>query len=803
MLLGMGLFVRLAMRKAKPLLIVIVCLLILPSCFLSVALGASDDSSAEWPMFRQNPSRNGTTTTDSQANSAQLLWKYPTSASVWSSPAVADGVVIVGCKDCHIYCLNASSGEQIWNFPTGHEVNSSPAISNGFVYVGCDDGWVYCLNVTSGMPPWISWVGGYVRSSPAVVDGYVYIGSGLHNFYCLNASTGDVVWAFPTQYLVDSSPAVLDGVVYVSTDDFHLYALNASTGQQLWRQYTGGNLNSPCVSGGYIYIGAYDGWVSCLNASTGAVLWRNHTEDTVGSSAAVAYGRVYIGSEDGSLYCLNATNGEKLWQVPTGYWVWSSPTVANGNVFVSSQDYNIYCIDAFTGAVKWRYETGSMVDSSPSIVDDVLYVGSHDQHVYALRLSNSTTETVEAAASTPWTTLLFDALMIAAWTTVLALIIRHLYTSRKNKKTQTNPDPNQPWLLKHINTLCAMLILSFAVVFFLSLSGGPLWAADEKTYSQMAYHMVRSGDYFLPWAFGEPAIWIGKPPLLMWLMSFSYQILGVTNFASRVWMPLFGVASLVAVYFLGKKLYNAEVGVLSVLVLGTFSVFFGFATHAMTDMPLVFFMLASVYFLLLSQEKQPTRNAVLSGVFFGLALMTKQLEALLIPLILVVYFLLTRRSVRFLFTKRFALSWGVAAAIFLPWVLYMNQRFKDFWDCYFTYANVSRLVSPLEGHTGDFFFYFHYLLVNEPVWAVLLPFAAALCIYNIAVKRSKADTLILCWMIIVLALFTFAQTKIYWYILPATPAFALAIANLLYQTAAKLLHNRKPKISFRRCKPQL
>jgi hypothetical protein len=41
-------------------------------------------------------------------------------------------------------------------------------------------------------------------------------------------------------------------------------------------------------------------------------------------------------------------------------------------------------------------------------------------------------------------------------------------------------------------------------------------------------------------------------------------------------------------------------------------------------------------------------------------------------------------------------------------------------------------------------------------------------------------------MTIVLVLFTLIQTKLEWYILPAFPAFAIAISSLLYQTAKKI-----------------
>jgi 4-amino-4-deoxy-L-arabinose transferase-like glycosyltransferase len=308
--------------------------------------------------------------------------------------------------------------------------------------------------------------------------------------------------------------------------------------------------------------------------------------------------------------------------------------------------------------------------------------------------------------------------------------------------------------------------------------------------------MVRNGDYLTPWAFGGVTFWIAKPPLYMWLMALSYQIFGVSNFASRISSPIFGTLCLVLVFYLGKKLYNSYVGFLSAIVLGTFTTFYTFARHAMTDVPFVFFILASIYFLLVSEKKEKAnRYAALSGLFFGLALMTKQIEALLIPLIVFFFLLVTKRSIRFLFTKRFTLFWGIGLLVFAPWLIYMSLRFgSNFAQCFFIYSGITRTVSPIEGHNGGYLFYFSYLVNNENLlWVILLPFAAGLCAFNSAIKRSRADILILVWMLIVLVLFTFAQTKLAWYILPAFPAFAIAISSFLYQLSKKIPLKRKSK----------
>jgi eukaryotic-like serine/threonine-protein kinase len=783
-----------AMRKPKWLLIILISLFLIQSGFFSAVTAAG--ANGEWTAFRHDASHSGIAASNSSANSANLLWSFPTSGQILSSPAVADGVVVFGSKDCYIYCVNASSGRLLWSFRAGHEVNSSPAIYNGKVYVGCSDGWVYCMNISSGTPVWGMEAGGQVWSSPAVVDDRVYIGSGLHGIYCYNASDGAVLWVYPTTHGVFSSPAVADGTVYVACNDFHLYALNANTGQLIWRQHTGSNINSPCISNGYIFIGAYDGWITCVNASSGAGVWRYQTEDTIESTPTVVYGRVYFGSNDGRVYCLNASDGQKLWETKTGYWVWSSTTVANGNVFVGSQDYHLYCLDAFDGSEKWSFQAENIINSSPSLAYDNLFFGSHDYHLYALRLSNSTVETAKSSLPILWSTVVFDVLFCFAWALVLFVMVRHIYFARKNRQNPQTADGNteKDWLSTHANKICVVVLVVFSVAFLLSLGGAPLWAADEKTYSQLAYHMIKSGDYFMPWANGQPSIWVGKPPLLMWLMSVSYQIFGVNNFSTRIWAPLFGVLSLLVVFFLGKKLYNRKVGLLSMVILGTSTTFYAHSTHAMTDIPLVFFMLASIYYFVLSEEKteQATWYSLLSGVLFGLALMTKQLEALLIPAIIIFYLLFTRR-IRRLPAKRLVLSLGVAAAIFVPYVIYMAQISKEFLEYFFVYSNVNRIVNPIEGHGASYLYYFNYLLTKETFWMALLPFAAAFCLYNILTKRSKADIMIFVWMIIVLGIFTVAQTKLHWYILPAMPAFALAISSLLIQLATKMQLRFKPQ----------
>jgi 4-amino-4-deoxy-L-arabinose transferase-like glycosyltransferase len=111
-------------------------------------------------------------------------------------------------------------------------------------------------------------------------------------------------------------------------------------------------------------------------------------------------------------------------------------------------------------------------------------------------------------------------------------------------------------------------------------------------------------------------------------MALSFQLFGISNFSLRLPSAIFGSLCLVMVFFLGKKLYSRPVGLISAFVLGTFVTFFTFSQRAMTDLPFVFFMLTSLYFMLVSVERKNSyRFMALSGLLFGCAFLTKQLAA--------------------------------------------------------------------------------------------------------------------------------------------------------------------------------
>jgi eukaryotic-like serine/threonine-protein kinase len=102
----------------------------------------------------------------------------------YSSPAFAQGRIVLGGRDKMVHCINAITGKAVWTFTTRARVESSPAVAGGRVYVGSNDGRFYVLDLAKGTKLWEFNAGGAVSASPAIASGRIVIGDQNGKLYC-------------------------------------------------------------------------------------------------------------------------------------------------------------------------------------------------------------------------------------------------------------------------------------------------------------------------------------------------------------------------------------------------------------------------------------------------------------------------------------------------------------------------------------------------------------------------------------------------------------------------------------------
>ncbi|RMD58729.1 MAG: phospholipid carrier-dependent glycosyltransferase, partial [Nitrospirae bacterium] len=105
------------------------------------------------------------------------------------------------------------------------------------------------------------------------------------------------------------------------------------------------------------------------------------------------------------------------------------------------------------------------------------------------------------------------------------------------------------------------------LLLFFNLGSRGLWTVEGR-WAEVAREMLHTGDFFHPQINGEP--YFDKPLLTYWLIVLiSYFTNQLNEWVVRMPSALSGMLSLFCVRYLGRRLYNKEVGDLAGWILLT------------------------------------------------------------------------------------------------------------------------------------------------------------------------------------------------------------------------------------------
>ena len=127
-----------------------------------------------------------------------------------SSPAVVDGTVYVGCRDAHVYALDAATGRKKWDYPTSKSwVNGTPAVRDGrstsarrtarasWRSTRAPAGWRFNFDAKS-----------YVFSSAALAGELAYFGSHNGKLYAVDAQNRPAGLGIPDRGFENATPSI-------------------------------------------------------------------------------------------------------------------------------------------------------------------------------------------------------------------------------------------------------------------------------------------------------------------------------------------------------------------------------------------------------------------------------------------------------------------------------------------------------------------------------------------------------------------------------------------------------------------
>lgn len=245
---------------------------------------------------------------------------------------------------------------------------------------------------------------------------------------------------------------------------------------------------------------------------------------------------------------------------------------------------------------------------------------------------------------------------------------------------------------------------------------------DEGRNAEAGREMFASGDLITPTFNGE--LRVAKPVFVYWLMTMSYHIFGVSEFAARAPSALCGVGLIVMHYLFLTRLCGPTVGLYGALMLLLNIEVLALGRMAITDSALIFFTTLSLYGFWLGLHEPGRGRHWIWAFYAGMALatLTKGPVGFAVPLITGLLYLAATRQ-WLVFWQRGAPLSGTLLFLILagPWYTAMFLLHGDAYSSQAKVHTVGRFLAPMEGHGVGWWFYFPVLLLGFYPWSAFLP----------------------------------------------------------------------------------
>jgi 4-amino-4-deoxy-L-arabinose transferase-like glycosyltransferase len=324
-----------------------------------------------------------------------------------------------------------------------------------------------------------------------------------------------------------------------------------------------------------------------------------------------------------------------------------------------------------------------------------------------------------------------------------------------------------------IYPLSLLLICSFALFYNLNIA---LFEGSEGLYAHISREMALSGQYFQLTYHDHP--YVNKPPLFFWVLALATRLFGENEIALRLPGALFGFATVILTYFLGKSLFSRTAGFWAALVVATSHLVLWYGRRVLFDSMQTFFITlalfawAKAYLQAASGWWYP-----IVGLSMALAVMTKGLHGAALPLVVIIGLLVLTRDVTPLKHRSFHLTVLCTIGILAGYASLLSDNLQWHFSVFEGY-NIAFPFSQQSATGGNpVYWYLLILWFDFFPWIALLPPSLVWLACKQPFRLERSELFLLVWFFGMLAALSLSRLKREPYLMPLTPALGLLIGQ--------------------------
>jgi 4-amino-4-deoxy-L-arabinose transferase len=294
-------------------------------------------------------------------------------------------------------------------------------------------------------------------------------------------------------------------------------------------------------------------------------------------------------------------------------------------------------------------------------------------------------------------------------------------------------------------------------------------------------------------------VWLHKQPLFLWQMALSQYFLGDTEIGLRFPDIIMHAILTFIVFDIGRLIKNKQVGFLAALFFTVLNFPLELLSGKMgldhNDFAFMFYITLSFWAYFKYREAQRFFLVLIIGLLVGCAILVKWLPGLLIYLCWFLAYAFEQKKLKNIIinSKPIMVSLIITVIVFLPWQIYCYLNFPNEFK-YEMFYNGAHLSTAIEGHTGDWTFYFTELskLYGD---GDLVPYLLLISLfYFIYDKKQNIHNKIIITTAIVFIyiFFTLVKTKMTGFPVIVLPLVIITLANFAVEVI-ELIRNKMLK----------
>lgn len=224
-------------------------------------------------------------------------------------------------------------------------------------------------------------------------------------------------------------------------------------------------------------------------------------------------------------------------------------------------------------------------------------------------------------------------------------------------------------LLKDKYFILFLLILVFSIglrLYYYNMNTGVWW--DEAEYLTRAKELGGVSHV------GQD-VWSARRPFLLVLIWAGLYRLGASEIYLRIVELLFSIATLFAVYYLTKEMYNEKAALITTLATSVLGLHLFFTARLMTEIPSMCMALFAYYFFFKYYVNEKDKSKLwVSFLFMGLAMFIRaSITLAILPMLLII---LLKEGKSIFKNKTIIKAILVSVAVVFPYIIYLMFRYK-------------------------------------------------------------------------------------------------------------------------------